>query len=41
MSKLIAMSVVAGVDPILRAAPPNGPDPLGGNWNLGGGAGPE
>lgn len=41
MSKLTAMSLVAGVDPILRAAPANGPDPLGGNWNLGGGGGPE
>jgi hypothetical protein len=31
------------VDPILRAAPQNGPDPLGGNWNLGeaGGGGQE
>jgi hypothetical protein len=35
MSKLTAVSVVAGVDPILRAAPQNGPDPLGGNWNFG------
>jgi hypothetical protein len=31
---------VAGVDPILRAAPANGPDPLGGAWNIGGGEGP-
>ena len=39
MSKMAATAVVAGVDPILRAAPQNGPDPLGGNWNLGGGGG--
>jgi hypothetical protein len=37
MSKMRAMTLVAGVDPILRAAPQNGPDPLGGNWNFGGG----
>jgi hypothetical protein len=41
MAKMTAVSVVAGVDPILRAAPQNGPDPLGGNWNFGGGNGPE
>ncbi len=45
MAKLTATSVVAGVDPILRAAPDRGPDPLGGNWNFGdlggGGGGPE
>jgi hypothetical protein len=35
MSKLTAMTLVAGVEPILRAAPQNGPDPLGGNWNFG------
>jgi hypothetical protein len=35
MAKLTAVSVVAGVEPILRAAPQNGPDPLGGNWNFG------
>ncbi len=35
MSGLTAMTLVAGVDPILRAAPQNGPDPLGGNWNFG------
>jgi hypothetical protein len=40
MSKLTALSLVAGVDPILRAAPANGPDPLGGAWNIGGGEGP-
>lgn len=38
-SKLTAMTLVAGVEPILRAAPQNGPDPLGGNWNLGDGGG--
>lgn len=37
--KLTATEVVAGVDPILRAAPQNGPDPLGGSWNLGDGGG--
>ena len=43
MAKLTATSVVAGVDPILRAAPDRGPDPLGGNWNFGelGGGGQE
>jgi hypothetical protein len=41
MSKLTAMSLVAGVDPILRAAPQNGPDPLGGNWNFGDIAAPQ
>jgi hypothetical protein len=40
MSKLTATAIVAGVDPILRAAPQNGPDPLGGNWNLGDGGPP-
>jgi hypothetical protein len=35
MAKITAVSVVAGVEPILRAAPQNGPDPLGGNWNFG------
>jgi hypothetical protein len=41
MARLTATSVVAGVDPILRAAPEKGADPLAGNWNfgeLGGGA---
>ena len=37
LQKLTATALVAGVDPILRAAPQNGPDPLGGNWNLGDG----
>jgi hypothetical protein len=42
LSRLTAMTLVAGVDPILRAAPQNGPDPLGGNWNFGEiGGGPE
>jgi hypothetical protein len=45
MAKLTAISIVAGVDPILRAAPDRGADPLAGNWNFGelggGGGGPE
>lgn len=43
MAKLTATSVVAGVDPILRAAPEKGADPLAGNWNFGelGGGGAE
>ncbi len=44
MAKLTATSVVAGVEPILRAAPDRGPDPLAGNWNfgdLGGGGGDQ
>ncbi len=41
MTKLTATAVVAGVDPILRAAPQNGPDPLGGSWNLGDGGPPQ
>jgi len=44
LAKLTATSVVAGVDPILRAAPDRGADPLAGNWNfgdLGGGGGQE
>jgi Cu/Ag efflux protein CusF len=40
-SKLTAMSLVSGVDPILRAAPQNGPDPLGGSWNFGDGGAPQ
>lgn len=40
-SKLTAMSLVAGVDPILRAAPQNGPDPLGGSWNFGDSGAPQ
>jgi hypothetical protein len=35
MTKITAMTLVAGVEQILRAAPQNGPDPLGGNWNFG------
>ena len=41
MSKLTAMTLIAGVEPILRAAPQNGPDPLGGNWNFGDVAPPQ
>ncbi|MDE3195106.1 MAG: hypothetical protein KGN84_02095, partial [Acidobacteriota bacterium] len=37
--KLVAIALVAGVEPILRAAPNNGADPLAGSWNMGGGAG--
>ena len=37
--KLIAIALVAGVEPILRAAPSNGADPLAGSWNMGGGGG--
>ena len=40
LSKLTAMSVIAGVEPILRAAP-SGSDPLGGNWNFGEVAAPQ
>lgn len=39
LSKLQALKLISGVDPILRAAPQNGPDPLGGSWNLGEGGG--
>jgi Cu/Ag efflux protein CusF len=41
MTRLAAMTLVAGVEPILRAAPQNGPDPLGGSWNLGDGGPPQ
>jgi hypothetical protein len=41
MARLTAMTLVSGVDPILRAAPANGPDPLGGNWNFGDVAAPQ
>ncbi len=43
LATLTATSVVAGVDPILRAAPDKGPDPLAGNRNFGelGGGGQE
>lgn len=34
-SKITAISLTAGVDAILRAAPNGGPDPLGGGWNFG------
>jgi hypothetical protein len=40
-SKLMAVALVAGVEPILRAAPNNGADPLAGSWNIGGGGGGE
>jgi hypothetical protein len=36
LSKLRALRLISGVDPILRAAPQNGTDPLAGNWSLGG-----
>lgn len=36
---LVAIALVAGVEPILRAAPSNGADPLAGSWNMGGGGG--
>jgi hypothetical protein len=41
LSKITAMTLIAGVEPILRAAPQNGPDPLGGNWNFGDVAPPQ
>jgi len=34
-SRITAITLIAGVDPILRAAPNRGPDPLGGSWNFG------
>ncbi len=40
-AKLTATALVAGVEPILRAAPSNGADPLAGSWNMGGGGGGE
>jgi hypothetical protein len=36
LSKMRALKLISGVDPILRAAPQNGSDPLAGNWSLGG-----
>jgi hypothetical protein len=39
VSRLYAIALVAGVEPILRAAPSNGADPLAGSWNMGGGGG--
>ena len=36
LSKMRALRLISGVDPILRAAPQNGSDPLAGNWSLGG-----
>lgn len=38
-SKITAITVLAGVEQILRASPASGADPLGGNWNFGGGGG--
>ena len=38
-SKITATALVAGVEPILRAAPNNAADPLAGSWNMGGGGG--
>ena len=38
-AKLIATALIAGVEPILRAAPSNGADPLAGAWSVGGGGG--
>ena len=38
-SKITATALVAGVEPILRAAPNNGADPLAGSWNMGAGGG--
>jgi hypothetical protein len=40
-AKLTAIALLAGVEPILRAAPSNGADPLAGSWNMGGGGGGE
>jgi len=39
--RMVAITLVAGVEPILRAAPNNGADPLAGSWNMGGGGGGE
>jgi hypothetical protein len=36
LSKMRALRLISGVDPILRAAPQNGTDPLAGSWSLGG-----
>jgi hypothetical protein len=36
-AKLYAIGLVAGCEPILRAAANTGPDPLAGSWNMGGG----
>lgn len=40
-SKIYAIGLVAGADPVLRATANNGPDPLAGSWNMGGGGGGE
>ena len=34
-ARMNAMTLVAGVEPILTAAPSRGGDPLGGAWNFG------
>jgi hypothetical protein len=34
-SRITAIALVAGVEPILRAAPSSGADPLAGSWNMG------
>ena len=39
VTRLIATALIAGVEPILRAAPSNGADPLAGAWSVGGGGG--
>jgi hypothetical protein len=38
-SRITATALVAGVEPILRAAPNNGADPLAGSWSMGAGGG--
>jgi hypothetical protein len=40
-ARLVAITLVAGVEPILRAAPNSGADPLAGSWNMGGAGGGE
>jgi hypothetical protein len=40
-SKMFAIGLVAGADPVLRATANSGPDPLAGSWNMGGGGGGE
>jgi hypothetical protein len=40
-SKVFAIKLVAGSDPVLRATANSGPDPLAGSWNMGGGGGGE
>ena len=38
-SKIYAIGLIAGADPVLRATANSGPDPLAGSWNMGGGGG--